>query len=151
MPALYLACHSKEELLPLFLDFSLLIVIYEGWNNGGEFILLLVELLKLNIEILVYDCYLSAGSIIVGSLEQIFRKEGLRGMYRGLAPTVLALLPNWAVSRFSRLCSVWMCYFSWWIKQQIKSWQIHYLSCPKFVTALLNYSHQFGNEIYYSN
>ncbi|KAL9332300.1 hypothetical protein ACSQ67_001910 [Phaseolus vulgaris] len=37
------------------------------------------------------------GSIIVGSLEQIFRKEGLRGMYRGLAPTVLALLPNWAV------------------------------------------------------
>ncbi|XP_057964290.1 nicotinamide adenine dinucleotide transporter 1, chloroplastic [Malania oleifera] len=37
------------------------------------------------------------GSLIVGSLEQIFRKEGLRGMYRGLAPTVLALLPNWAV------------------------------------------------------
>ncbi|KAK7284614.1 hypothetical protein RJT34_19363 [Clitoria ternatea] len=37
------------------------------------------------------------GSIIVASLEQIFHKEGLRGMYRGLAPTVLALLPNWAV------------------------------------------------------
>ncbi|XP_061350288.1 LOW QUALITY PROTEIN: nicotinamide adenine dinucleotide transporter 1, chloroplastic-like [Gastrolobium bilobum] len=37
------------------------------------------------------------GSVIVGSLEQIFHKEGLRGMYRGLAPTVLALLPNWAV------------------------------------------------------
>ncbi|KAG9131933.1 hypothetical protein Leryth_023259 [Lithospermum erythrorhizon] len=37
------------------------------------------------------------GSIIVGSLEQIFKKEGIRGMYRGLAPTVLALLPNWAV------------------------------------------------------
>ncbi|XP_007051022.2 PREDICTED: nicotinamide adenine dinucleotide transporter 1, chloroplastic [Theobroma cacao] len=37
------------------------------------------------------------GSLIVGSLEQIFRKEGLRGMYRGLSPTVLALLPNWAV------------------------------------------------------
>ncbi|CAL0308493.1 unnamed protein product [Lupinus luteus] len=36
------------------------------------------------------------GSVIVGSLEQIFRKEGLRGMYRGLAPTVLALIPNWA-------------------------------------------------------
>ncbi|XP_022770867.1 nicotinamide adenine dinucleotide transporter 1, chloroplastic-like isoform X1 [Durio zibethinus] len=36
-------------------------------------------------------------SIIVGSLEQIFQKEGLRGMYRGLAPTVIALLPNWAV------------------------------------------------------
>ncbi|PON40539.1 Mitochondrial substrate/solute carrier [Parasponia andersonii] len=37
------------------------------------------------------------GSLIVGSLEQIFHKEGLRGMYRGLAPTALALLPNWAV------------------------------------------------------
>ncbi|GMJ09202.1 ARABIDOPSIS THALIANA NAD+ TRANSPORTER 1, NAD+ transporter 1 [Hibiscus trionum] len=36
-------------------------------------------------------------SLIVGSLEQIVQKEGLRGMYRGLAPTVLALLPNWAV------------------------------------------------------
>ncbi|GMQ00248.1 hypothetical protein CsSME_00047415 [Camellia sinensis var. sinensis] len=41
------------------------------------------------------------GSVIVGSLEQIFQKEGLRGMYRGLSPTVLALLPNWAVSSHS--------------------------------------------------
>lgn len=37
------------------------------------------------------------GSLIVGSLEHIFKKEGLRGMYRGLSPTVIALLPNWAV------------------------------------------------------
>lgn len=37
------------------------------------------------------------GSLIVGSLEQILQKEGLRGVYRGLSPTVLALLPNWAV------------------------------------------------------
>ncbi|XP_027363432.1 nicotinamide adenine dinucleotide transporter 1, chloroplastic-like [Abrus precatorius] len=37
------------------------------------------------------------GSLIIGSLEQIFHKEGWRGMYRGLGPTVLALLPNWAV------------------------------------------------------
>lgn len=37
------------------------------------------------------------GSLILGSLEQIFQREGLRGMYRGLSPTVLALLPNWAV------------------------------------------------------
>ncbi|XP_044501275.1 nicotinamide adenine dinucleotide transporter 1, chloroplastic-like isoform X2 [Mangifera indica] len=39
----------------------------------------------------------AAGSLIVGTLVQIFHKEGLRGMYRGLSPTVLALLPNWAV------------------------------------------------------
>ncbi|KAJ0978573.1 hypothetical protein J5N97_014047 [Dioscorea zingiberensis] len=37
------------------------------------------------------------GSLIVGSLEQIVQREGVRGMYRGLSPTVLALLPNWAV------------------------------------------------------
>lgn len=37
------------------------------------------------------------GSVLVSSLEQIFYKEGLRGMYRGLSPTILALLPNWAV------------------------------------------------------
>ncbi|KAM6568918.1 hypothetical protein CsatB_016903 [Cannabis sativa] len=48
------------------------------------------------------------GGLIVGSLEQIFQKEGLRGMYRGLSPTVLALLPNWAVS-FVCLLSKW-----WW-------------------------------------
>lgn len=37
------------------------------------------------------------GGIIVTSLGQIFQREGLRGMYRGLSPTILALLPNWAV------------------------------------------------------
>nr|CAB3461739.1 unnamed protein product [Digitaria exilis] len=37
------------------------------------------------------------GSVIIGSLQQIAQREGLRGMYRGLSPTVLALLPNWAV------------------------------------------------------
>ncbi|KAL8259145.1 hypothetical protein R6Q59_027098 [Mikania micrantha] len=37
------------------------------------------------------------GSLIVGSLEHIFEKEGIRGLYRGLSPTILALLPNWAV------------------------------------------------------
>ncbi|KAE8778130.1 nicotinamide adenine dinucleotide transporter 1, chloroplastic [Hordeum vulgare] len=37
------------------------------------------------------------GSVIVGSLQQIARREGFRGLYRGLSPTILALLPNWAV------------------------------------------------------
>lgn len=44
------------------------------------------------------DCLFMSGSVIIGSLEQIIQKEGLRGMYRGLSPTMLALLPNWAVS-----------------------------------------------------
>ena len=39
-----------------------------------------------------------AGSVIITSLENIIRTEGLKGMYRGLSPTILALLPNWAVS-----------------------------------------------------
>ncbi|CAD5191363.1 unnamed protein product [Musa acuminata subsp. malaccensis] len=37
------------------------------------------------------------GSLIISSLEQIIRKEGFKGMYHGLSPTILALLPNWAV------------------------------------------------------
>jgi hypothetical protein len=55
-----------------------------------------MELYK--VEFLWWVFFGGSGSVIVGSLEQIFHKEGLRGMYRGLAPTVLALLPNWAVS-----------------------------------------------------
>ncbi|VVA91050.1 unnamed protein product [Arabis nemorensis] len=37
------------------------------------------------------------GSVIIRSLQDIVKKEGLRGMYRGLSPTIIALLPNWAL------------------------------------------------------
>ncbi|KAF1889413.1 hypothetical protein Lal_00024738 [Lupinus albus] len=39
------------------------------------------------------------GSIIITSLQNIFKTEGFRGMYRGLSPTILALLPNWAKNK----------------------------------------------------
>lgn len=42
-------------------------------------------------------CELS-GSVIITSLQSIVKNEGFRGMYRGLSPTIIALLPNWAVS-----------------------------------------------------
>ena len=32
-----------------------------------------------------------------GSLTKIFMEEGMKGLYRGLTPTLFALLPNWAV------------------------------------------------------
>ncbi|KAB2605049.1 hypothetical protein D8674_004766 [Pyrus ussuriensis x Pyrus communis] len=41
--------------------------------------------------------FILSWSLIVGGLEQIFHKEGLRGMYRVFSSIVLALLPNWAV------------------------------------------------------
>ncbi|KAF9625593.1 hypothetical protein IFM89_024366 [Coptis chinensis] len=37
------------------------------------------------------------GSLIVASMKNIIQNEGVRGLYRGLSPTILALLPNWAV------------------------------------------------------
>lgn len=37
------------------------------------------------------------GSVIVTSLQNIIRTEGFKGLYRGLSPTLTALLPNWAV------------------------------------------------------
>ena len=35
--------------------------------------------------------------LVAGSLKQIFKNEGVKGLYRGLTPTLFALLPNWAV------------------------------------------------------
>jgi hypothetical protein len=49
-------------------------------------------------------CQSILGSVIIGSLQQIAQREGFRGMYRGLSPTVLALLPNWAVSTPYIIC-----------------------------------------------
>ncbi|KAL0430171.1 UNVERIFIED_CONTAM: Nicotinamide adenine dinucleotide transporter 2, mitochondrial [Sesamum radiatum] len=37
------------------------------------------------------------GSVILVSLQNVVRNEGLKGLYRGLTPTLAALLPNWAV------------------------------------------------------
>jgi len=39
-----------------------------------------------------------SGSIIISSLQHIVKTEGFKGLYRGLSPTIMALLPNWAVS-----------------------------------------------------
>ena len=35
--------------------------------------------------------------MFAGSLKNIFKNEGVKGLYRGLTPTLFALLPNWAV------------------------------------------------------
>lgn len=45
---------------------------------------------------------------IVGGLSGIVKAEGMKGLYRGLTPTLMALLPNWAVyfSVYGRLKTV---------------------------------------------
>ncbi|CAN1777906.1 Nicotinamide adenine dinucleotide transporter 2, mitochondrial, partial [Linum perenne] len=37
------------------------------------------------------------GSAIISILQNVVKTEGFRGLYRGLSPTILAILPNWAV------------------------------------------------------
>ncbi|XP_042442339.1 nicotinamide adenine dinucleotide transporter 2, mitochondrial-like isoform X2 [Zingiber officinale] len=41
--------------------------------------------------------YSSRRNIIISSLKQIIKNEGVSGLYRGLTPTVTALLPTWTV------------------------------------------------------
>jgi solute carrier family 25 folate transporter 32 len=45
---------------------------------------------------------------IVGGLSAIVQAEGFKGLYRGLTPTLMALLPNWAVyfSVYGRLKTI---------------------------------------------
>ncbi|CAN1788391.1 Nicotinamide adenine dinucleotide transporter 2, mitochondrial [Linum perenne] len=38
-----------------------------------------------------------SGSAIIAILQNIVKTDGFRGLYRGLSPTILAILPNWAV------------------------------------------------------
>ncbi|XP_065040194.1 nicotinamide adenine dinucleotide transporter 2, mitochondrial-like isoform X2 [Musa acuminata AAA Group] len=51
----------------------------------------------------------SRRNIIVSSLKQILRNEGISGLYRGLTPTVTALLPNWAWIRVMSYHSAQIC------------------------------------------
>lgn len=34
---------------------------------------------------------------IVGTLSRIWKEEGIRGLYRGLTPTVVGYIPTWAI------------------------------------------------------
>lgn len=48
--------------------------------------------------------HICSGSIVVTSLKNIIRNEGFKGLYRGLSPTIIALLPNWTVSITFLVC-----------------------------------------------
>ncbi|ERN04043.1 nicotinamide adenine dinucleotide transporter 1, chloroplastic isoform X1 [Amborella trichopoda] len=56
-----------------------------------------LDVIKTRLQVHGLPKHAQGGSLIVASLKQIVKTEGVRGLYRGLSPTVLALLPNWAV------------------------------------------------------
>ncbi|GJN20394.1 hypothetical protein PR202_gb07768 [Eleusine coracana subsp. coracana] len=37
------------------------------------------------------------GRVIISGFQQILKSEGFPGLYRGLSPTIVALVPTWAV------------------------------------------------------
>ena len=43
------------------------------------------------------DCALKDGGVVVDGITKLVREEGVRAAYKGLLPTVLALLPSWAI------------------------------------------------------
>ena len=52
-----------------------------------------LEVLKLRLQVQTQTKY----SSILRGLVTIFREEGMRGLYRGLGPTLVAMPPNWAI------------------------------------------------------
>lgn len=55
-----------------------------------------LDVLKTRLQVQGHAAFGARGSI-GGGLSKIVATEGVRGLYRGLAPTLVALLPNWAV------------------------------------------------------
>ena len=60
-----------------------------------------VPLLLLQITVTLQSADLLFSS---GGLKQIVAEEGAVGLYRGLGPQFVALLPNWAVGHLAAVC-----------------------------------------------
>jgi solute carrier family 25 folate transporter 32 len=43
------------------------------------------------------DFRLTRTDLFVGTLSRIWKEEGIRGLYRGLGPTIFGYLPTWAI------------------------------------------------------